>query len=101
MADYFGAKQPYEEYHVQFDFEKDLGSSEEIDTIDVSAVDLSDDSAATSTVTDETEQANTATAVNVWVRAGTVDYNYKITCKIVGTAGSKYELEGILPIIEK
>lgn len=101
MADYFGAKQPYEEYFIQFDFSNDLGSSEEIDTINVSAVDMSDDSDVTGTLTDATQQANTTTAVNVWIRAGTSGSEYKVTCKIVGNAGSKYELEGILPVIEK
>lgn len=100
MGDYFGAKQPWEEYYVRFNFENDLGS-EEVDQISVVAIDLSDDSDVTSTLTDSGAQANTTIAVDVWVRAGTAGQEYKITCKITGNSGSKYELEGILPVVEK
>jgi len=95
-----GSKQPFEEYLIQFDFANDLGSSEDAASAEVSAIDLEDNSDVTDTVTDSTEQVISGTSVYVWVLAGTDKHNYKITCKVTGDSGSKYELEAVLPVAE-
>jgi hypothetical protein len=35
-----------------------------------------------------------------WVRTGTSGHEYLITCRIVGSADSQYELDGILPVAD-
>lgn len=100
--EYFGLKQPAEEYYVSFEFTKDLGS-EDVDSAEIVIVDQAADPPVdlVATLSDPAKQNNTGKIAYVWVRAGASGKNYKITCKITGTAGSLYELEGVLPVKEK
>lgn len=94
-----GAKQPYEAYFISFNFAKWLGTAT-ILTATVTAADTDDDSDATSIVTTVESQVITSPSVYVWVKAGTTAKSYKITCKIVASDGSKYELDALLPVTE-
>jgi hypothetical protein len=100
MATTIGSKQPYEEYFITFDFANYLGV-EHIATAAVTAADEADGTDKTATVTTAGYQTITDTTVNVWVKGGTTAHKYKITCKIVGASGSKYELDAILPVMER
>ena len=100
--DMLGAKQPYEEYYVEFDFTNYLGTAH-IDSIDeVSAVEMASGEDETDAVTDATRQANDEHIVYVWIRAGEDGCRYKLNCRIIAddAEGSKYELDGILPVVE-
>lgn len=99
MTTEFGPKQPSEAYFVAFDFTTDLGA-ETIASATTVAIDQFDSSNVTATVLNGALQTNTTTVVNVWVRAGTTGHRYLITCDIVGSLGSIYELDGILPVDE-
>lgn len=99
MTTEFTTKQPYEEYAISFDFTAVLGV-ETIASATLTAVDQVDGSDASAVVLDAVKQANTDTVVYGWVQAGTSGHDYLITCRIVGSADSAYELEGILPVLE-
>jgi hypothetical protein len=99
MTTTFTPKQPAEEYAVSFNFAADLGV-ETIVTAAITAVDQLDSSDVTGAILDVTKQANTTTIVYGWVRAGTSGHSYLLTCRIVGSAGSEYELDAILPVSE-
>jgi uncharacterized phiE125 gp8 family phage protein len=100
MSTEFTAKQPSEAFYVSFDFTDVLGT-ETIASVDsVIALDEADSSDVSATVLLAASQTNTTKIVYAWVRAGTTGHRYIITCKIVGSAGSIYELEGILPVEE-
>ncbi len=97
-----GAKQPYEEFYEEFDFTNYLGTAS-IDSVDaVTATDTASGEDATDVLLDETLQANDAHSVFVWVRAGVTGGRYRISCRVIAddTGGSKYELDGILPVVE-
>ena len=96
---YFGAKQPYEEYFVRFDFLNYLGE-EEISSALVIATDVATEEDATAMVTDSTKQYTEGSKIYVAVQGGEDGHSYRITCRITGTEGSKYELDGILPVKE-
>lgn len=100
MATTIGSKQPYEEYYITFDFTNYLGATETISSAAVAAKDESDGSDKTATVTTAGLQVNGSKTVNVWVKAGTSGSKYRVECKMVGNAGSKYELDAILPVVE-
>lgn len=99
MSGTFTSKQPYEAYAISFDFTAVLGV-ETIASATITAVDQIDLTDVSLIVLDITKQAMTGTVVYGWVRAGTSGHSYLITCRIVGSAGSLYELEGVLPVLE-
>ena len=99
MRQILGAKQPYEAYYISFNFARWLGTAT-ISSATVNAVDDADDSDATATVTTVASQVITSPYVYVWVKAGATGKEYQITCKIVATDGSKYELDALLPVVE-
>ncbi len=93
------SKQPYEAYYISFDFTNDLGA-ETIASITVDAVDQSTLADESAVILDVSKQVNTDDIVYVWVQSGTSGHDYLITCRIVGSEGSQYELDGILPVLE-
>lgn len=99
MTTTFTSKQPYEAYAISFDFTTVLGA-ETISTATITAVDQSDLTDVSTVVLDSTKQSNSDTVVYGWVRAGTSGHEYLITCQIVGSLASQYELEGVLPVLE-
>jgi uncharacterized phiE125 gp8 family phage protein len=92
------AKQPYEEYAISFDFTAALGA-ETIASATVTAKDQNFADVST-TILNVASQIIAPTIVYPWVRAGVDGMDYLITCQVVGTGGSKYELDAILPVIE-
>ena len=100
MTTRFTAKQPYEEYLIYFDFTAKLGAVETIASATITAVDEATLAVVTTTVLDATKQTDITTTPIVYtgVRAGTDGHSYLITCRVTGSLGSLYELEGILPI---
>lgn len=102
-----GAKQPWEAFRQPFDFENFLGPNETINAISEVIVESlasggavdENVSADMADMTKDTLSADAYTA-NIWVEGGTDAVLYKITCRITGTLGSKYELELILPVRE-
>ena len=99
MATELTAKQPYEQFAVSFDFTAVLGV-ETVASATITAVDQQTALDASTIVLDVTKQAISSPLVYAWVRAGTSGHDYLITCRIVGSAGSLYELDAILPVIE-
>ena len=99
MTTYFTTKQPAEEYAISFDFTSVLGA-ETISSATITAIDRASLADVTATILDGTKQSNTDTVVYGWVQAGTSGHEYVITCLIVGSLASVYELEGILPVTE-
>lgn len=106
----FGAKQEWEQYYVVFDFDSYLNpksGSTTLATEDISsiatctAVDQYDNHAATASILDSTKFTYTASKAYIWVQNGTSGREYKITCKIHGDKGSKYEYDAVLPILDK
>lgn len=100
QAAFFGSKQPFEEYYVSFNFAQYLGAAT-ISVAVVGAVDLDTGADVTATVTNVGVQVISGTLVYVWVRAGTTGRNYKISCRVTASDGSKYELDGTLPVVEQ
>jgi hypothetical protein len=100
MRQKLGSKQPYEEYYISFNFLSWLGS-DTISSATVSAVDMADNSDVVSTITDSTKQYEVTPNVYVWIRAGTNGHRYQITCRIVSSSGSKYELDAMLQVIQE
>lgn len=92
-------KQPYEEYAISFNFTAVLGV-ETVASATITAIDRLSLADVSLVVLDVTKQSITTPIVFAWVRAGTSGHEYVITCKIVGSAGSLYELDGILPVTE-
>ncbi len=99
MANSFSTKQPSEAFAVSFDFTARLGA-ETITSAVISAVDTSTLEDVSATILDVTKQTITGALVYGYTRAGTGGHNYLINCRIVGSLGSLYELEGILPVEE-
>jgi hypothetical protein len=99
MATNFSSKQPSEAFAIHFDFTYVLGT-ETIASATITAIDQDTLVDASTTILDVTKQSNTDWMVAGWVQAGVSGHNYIITCKIVGSAGSLYELDGILPVEE-
>jgi len=99
MTTEFTEKQPYEAYAISFDFTSVLGA-ETISSATIEAIDREDSSDVTATLLDATKQSETDTVVYGWVRAGTSGHSYVITCQIVGSGASLYELEGIQTVTE-
>lgn len=99
MASEFTSKQPYEAFEVSFDFTDVLGT-EDISSATLTAVDEATLADVTATLLDPVKQSNTTKIVTGYVQAGTDGHRYIITCRIVGSLGSLYELDGILPVNE-
>jgi hypothetical protein len=95
-----GSKQPYEEYFVSFDFTNVLGSAS-VATANVIVYD-STNATCTSAITTVANQTLATTAVNIWIKGGVTDNEYKITCEIEtnSTPAEKYELDAVLPVAE-
>lgn len=101
MSVEFSSKQPYEAYSISFDFTSVLGA-ETIASATITAVDevsLADVSTTLLDVTKQTDITSTP-VVYGWIQAGTSGHSYLITCRIVGSLGSLYELEAIQPVTE-
>lgn len=98
---YFGAKQPAEAYYVRFNFTRDLKESD-VEAAVVTVLDITETPPVdvTDTLLDTRKQAISGKVVDVWGHGGTTGHNYQITCRITGTGGETYELEGILPVRE-
>jgi hypothetical protein len=98
--DKLGSKQPYEEYYVAFNFANVIGSA----TIATANVVVRDATDATCTValTVVANQTLATNTVNIWIKGGLTDNEYKITCQIEtdSTPAEKYELDAILPVAE-
>lgn len=99
MSEILTSKQPFEEYAINFDFTPVLGA-ENIASAVVIAVDQDSLENVSETLLDVTKQSNTNKVFSPWVQNGITGHNYIITCRIVGSAGSQYELDGILPVQE-
>lgn len=99
MTTAFTTKQPYEAFSISFDFTSVLGA-ESIASATITATDVSTQADVSAVILDASKQMNNETIVYAYVRAGTSGHNYLITCRIVGSLGSQYELEGILPVSE-
>jgi hypothetical protein len=93
----FTAKYPYDGYAISFNFLVELGA-EIIAGATLTAIDQSTLEDASATVLDATKQVYNAALVYGWVRNGEADHNYLISCQIIGSLGSQYELDGILPV---
>jgi hypothetical protein len=99
MTAQFTPKQPYEAFAVCFDFAAVLGV-ETISGVIVYAVDMADMSDVSNTLLDIGRQVTTPTAVYPWVRDGLDGHTYLISCRVIGTSNSQYELDGMLPVVE-
>lgn len=104
----FDAKQPNEEFFLEFDFENDFTNDDDevydsIATIDdVEVVDTADDSDVTSTMYDSTKDVISGTIAKIWIQAGTDGHKYKVTVRVSGAlTGEIYELEGLIRVIEQ
>ena len=96
----FGAKQPYEEYFIEFDFVNDIDDADSIESAEVTVMDGDDD--VTDTLTGgDAKQSVLGTKVSVWIKGGTTGTTYTITCKIITTVlAEKYEAESEITVTE-
>jgi hypothetical protein len=99
MLTTIGAKQPYEEYYIHFNFSRYCGTATVVSAT-VTAVNYETDADVTSTIITAAKQLVTGQSVYVWVKAGTTGESYQITCKVVASDDSKYELDAMLPVVE-
>ena len=97
MTTEYSSKLPYEAYAISFDFADVLGV-ETIASATITAIDMADSSDVSTIVLDVIKQTNSPTVVFGWIRAGTASHRYFLSCKIVGSAGSLYELDAIQPV---
>lgn len=97
MTQTFSSKQASEAFAICFDF-TDVLDTETIVSAVITAIDQVSLADVTATILDGTKQSNTTKVVYGWVRAGTTGHRYVITCKIVSSGASNYELDGILPV---
>src|ERR1035437_4579886 len=94
---YFSTKQPYEAFAISFDFTSLMGT-EVITEQAITATDITTSLDATDTVLDNTKSGINLDIIYGWVMSGQDGHNYLISCKIIGDAGSQYQLDGILPV---
>lgn len=99
MTTQFSSKQPYEAYAISFDFTAYLGV-ETIASAVITAVDQATGVDVSTIVLNVAEQSISSPHVYTQVRAGESGHSYTITCRIVGSLGSQYELDGVLPVQE-
>ncbi len=97
-------KQPSEEFPIGVDFAKDLTASETISTAVVTAIDLSDDSDASSIVLDGSAQIQdgdqTSSKIVQKIKAGTDGERYKITFKATTSDLNIFEADGTMEVKE-
>lgn len=101
---HWGVKQPWEEFHVGFDFSKDFETpgGETIDSLySLSAIDLTDGSDVSDALIELDKSTSSGTIYYAFVQGGESDHQYQITCKVVGTNGSQFELDGILSVKDR
>lgn len=96
----FSSKQPWEEYYVAFDFTNVIGSA----SIATATAIMTDPNGTDVTAT-MTEAANLNIAspiVNVWIKGGTTNNDYKLTCRITtdATPQERFEYDATLPVEE-
>lgn len=84
-------KAPYERFFVVVDVE-DWLDGEEIASVEFEAIDLADDSDATSTVLDEAKCTFTTTQLKPYIRAGSEGHKYQITAQFETTEGTRGEM---------
>ena len=95
----FGAKQPYEEYYVEFDFVNDMDENDTIASTEVVVMDGVND--VTDVLTDFSRQLISDTRVSVWIMGGVTGTTYVITCKITTSVLAElYECEANLLVQE-
>ena len=101
MLGKFGDKQPYEEYYLKFDFTEELAESDSIDEITATVIQVSDDSDTSPTMLDPTKDYADGSNAYVWIKGGTTDTVYLVTCKVTTSVlKEKYELEGSITVRE-
>jgi len=96
----FDPKQPSEAYYLEFDFTKVLGD-DDVASATFTVLDTDDDDTdVTTTVSDTTKQVNDGKCAYMWVRAGTDDHKYKITCVVVsdGDPAATYEMDAYIRV---
>lgn len=98
--DKLSSKQSYEEYYIDFNFTKLLGVTT-VSSATVVVTKTSDDSVVTSTLTDVDLQSIVSPHVYVWLKGGVSGEEYKITCKIITSNGSKYELDASIDVLDE
>jgi phage gp36-like protein len=78
-------KRPIEEYFIEFDFSKWLSET----TIVTAVITVLDSTGTnvTAALTDSTQQSNTDTSVNVFIKGGISGETYEISCLITDSAG--------------
>lgn len=96
----FGAKQPYEEYYIYFDFVNDIAGEDSVDTYTI-VIEDSDDNDVTDDLTDSGENYAEGTRVYVWIKGGSSGMTYTITCKIVTAVNAeKFESDADITVTE-
>lgn len=96
----FGAKQPYEEYFITFDFVNEIDSSDSIESAEITVVD-SNGGDVTDDLTDFSKESVTGTKVYVWIQGGITGNTYTITCRVITTVlGEMYEVDADIAVLE-
>ena len=90
-------KQPDEEYYIGFDFEDDIGT-ETISSAVVTAT--CEDVNVTDTFTVVADQTIINPIVYVKITGGTSGSTYKLECKVTGSEGSIYEMNGYITVLD-
>ena len=95
-------KQPSEKLSRYVDFAKDLASGEIISTADVTAIDLSDNSPASSIILDGSAQIQdgnkTSSKIVQKIKAGTDGKRYKITFKATTSDPHIFEADVVMTV---
>lgn len=95
--DRFKPLQPLEEAYREFDFDDVLGTATIASaTVSARIVSTGVDVTATLTTVGKQDITTDTSSVYVWCIGLTDGVDYQITCKIVGSDGSKHELDGLL-----
>jgi hypothetical protein len=93
-------KQSYEKLAYDFEFADVMSTGEEIDSVVSVVWTACGVVTGASALTASTPTSSEQTAQSV-VEGGTHGESYKGTAKVIGTTGQKYELEGLLEVIDK
>lgn len=100
MTTEFRVKQTSEEWAIGFDFTEALNGAIITSITSIIALDQLDGSNVSTIVLNSAKQFKDDSVAYGWVRAGTSGHRYLITCIILASDGSIYELEGILPVLD-
>ena len=93
------SKQPYEEYHVNFDLSAELASmSDTISSFDVTVFEYGTENETTSTMYDLANSSNTTDVVSVWIMGGEDGKLYKYTLRVETAGGARLEKDALLPV---